>query len=370
MEQVLTMGTAGSWLTCLSAITFVNASNGDCAKLISLCPLAVAIIDLPAQQVVAMSPKMSQVLDAGGRRAPVDLDVLEVEPAGIATLFDLVVNGTIDVYGAHRTLRRGSDHFFEAEVWMAVSTVPDRHLALWIISPGEGDDASDVSLPSLEQWPREVPGLIVGVFGADWCFETVCDAAAELTGRRVEEIVGRPLTDFVHDDDVESLFIAVARTFVEESGVGVRLRLCRGDGSWRGGHAIVTRIMDPELRFGLAFSLSENVEPEADRRVAALERHLWRIAREIDDAGVGAGSSPVPSLDALSGISDLSARQEDVLNRLLRGERTATIAHDMFISPSTVRNHLSDIFKKMGVHSQGELLEHLRADELRDERRV
>ena len=147
--------------------------------------------------------------------------------------------------------------------------------------------------------------------------------------------------------------------------IGVRLRLCRSDGSWRGGHAIVTRIMDPELRFGLAFSLWENVEPEADRRVAALERHLWRIAREIDDAGVGPGPSQVPSLDAMPGLSELFARQEDVLNRLLRGERTATIARDMFISPSTVRNHLSDIFKKMDVHSQGELLERLRADELR-----
>ncbi len=368
MEQVLTMGTASSWLTCLSAITFVNASSGDCAKLISLCPLAVAIIDLPAKQVVAMSPKMSEVLDAGGRHQPVDLSVLEIEPAGLTTLFDLVTNGTIDVYGAHRTLRRGDDQFFDAEVWMAVSTVPDRHLALWIISPGEDGDAAHVSLPSLEQWPREVPGLIMGVFGADWCFETVCDAAAELTGRRVDDIVGRPLTDFIHDDDVESLFIAVARTFVEDAGVGVSLRLCRSNGSWRGGHAIITRIMDPELRFGLAFSLSESVEPDADRRVAALERHLWRIAREIDDAGVG--SSSAPGLDALPGLSELSARQEDVLNRLLRGERTATIAHDLFISPSTVRNHLSDIFKKMGVHSQGELLEHLRADEPRDVRRT
>jgi DNA-binding CsgD family transcriptional regulator len=33
----------------------------------------------------------------------------------------------------------------------------------------------------------------------------------------------------------------------------------------------------------------------------------------------------------------------------------------MFLSASTVRNHLTTIFRKVGVHSQAELIEHLRA---------
>jgi DNA-binding CsgD family transcriptional regulator len=31
----------------------------------------------------------------------------------------------------------------------------------------------------------------------------------------------------------------------------------------------------------------------------------------------------------------------------------------MYLSPSTVRNHLSTIFRKLGVHSQAELIDRL-----------
>jgi DNA-binding NarL/FixJ family response regulator len=61
-------------------------------------------------------------------------------------------------------------------------------------------------------------------------------------------------------------------------------------------------------------------------------------------------------------LSDLSARQWEVISRLARGERVSTIAADMYLSQSTVRNHLSAIFRKVGVHSQRELLALLRRD--------
>jgi DNA-binding NarL/FixJ family response regulator len=47
------------------------------------------------------------------------------------------------------------------------------------------------------------------------------------------------------------------------------------------------------------------------------------------------------------------------LSRLLHGERVPTIASELFVSQSTVRNHLSGIFERFGVHSQPELLKML-----------
>jgi DNA-binding NarL/FixJ family response regulator len=41
------------------------------------------------------------------------------------------------------------------------------------------------------------------------------------------------------------------------------------------------------------------------------------------------------------------------------GYRVSTIARELGLAASTVRNHLSAIFQKLGVGSQGELVERL-----------
>lgn len=90
--------------------------------------------------------------------------------------------------------------------------------------------------------------------------------------------------------------------------------------------------------------------------VARLQRHLARIAQEVEATGlVTIATAPEPT--AVPGLADLSARQWEVVTRLLRGERVTTIARAMFLSPSTVRNHLTTIYRKVGVSSQAELLE-------------
>jgi DNA-binding CsgD family transcriptional regulator len=59
-------------------------------------------------------------------------------------------------------------------------------------------------------------------------------------------------------------------------------------------------------------------------------------------------------------IEPLSKREREVLAHLVEGGRVATVAKALFVSPHTVRNHLRSIFAKLGVHSQPELLEHVR----------
>jgi len=92
-------------------------------------------------------------------------------------------------------------------------------------------------------------------------------------------------------------------------------------------------------------------------RVADLERRLWRIAREFEGADVLSAITNAPDPYALPGVAELTPRQWEVLTRLLNGERVPRIAEVLFLSQSTVRNHLADIFKKLGVHSQEELLD-------------
>jgi DNA-binding CsgD family transcriptional regulator len=102
-----------------------------------------------------------------------------------------------------------------------------------------------------------------------------------------------------------------------------------------------------------AATISAEVGPD---RVAELEGHLRRIAREIEAARVPTGVAATLIAD-VPGVADLSMRQREIVTRLLRGERVPTIARGLYLSASTVRNHLSTIYRKVGVNSQIELLE-------------
>jgi DNA-binding NarL/FixJ family response regulator len=116
------------------------------------------------------------------------------------------------------------------------------------------------------------------------------------------------------------------------------------------------------------FSNREEEEPAIDTsapvpardRVIELEHRLRRIAAELEAAGVNDSFSRLPNPDRLPGLEDVTSRQREVATRLARGERVSAIARGMYLSPSTVRNHLTSLYRKVGVHSQSEFLDLLR----------
>jgi DNA-binding NarL/FixJ family response regulator len=96
-------------------------------------------------------------------------------------------------------------------------------------------------------------------------------------------------------------------------------------------------------------------------RVAELEARLRRIAAELRAAGVMDDESPSLAVARdIPQLAELTSRQREILVRLLNAQRVSLIAAELYVSPSTVRNHLTTIFSKFGVHSQAELLAALR----------
>ena len=53
----------------------------------------------------------------------------------------------------------------------------------------------------------------------------------------------------------------------------------------------------------------------------------------------------------------LSEREVEILRLAKRGLPNPQIAQSLHISPGTVRNHLSTIYRKLGVHSRHEALQ-------------
>jgi DNA-binding CsgD family transcriptional regulator/PAS domain-containing protein len=124
-------------------------------------------------------------------------------------------------------------------------------------------------------------------------------------------------------------------------------------------------VLDGDAAAPFAFMDADDDEVDASaarKRVAELEHRLQRIAVEIQAAGVLRVLGPTADALRAPALSELSRRQWDVVSRLARGERVSMIATELYLSQSTVRNHLSAIFRKVGVHSQRELLALLRPD--------
>jgi DNA-binding NarL/FixJ family response regulator len=74
------------------------------------------------------------------------------------------------------------------------------------------------------------------------------------------------------------------------------------------------------------------------RRVARGERHL------ADGARPATPGRPPPTL---------TPRERQVLEHLVHGATTESIAHELAISPNTVRSHVQGLARKLGTHGRG-----------------
>jgi DNA-binding NarL/FixJ family response regulator len=91
----------------------------------------------------------------------------------------------------------------------------------------------------------------------------------------------------------------------------------------------------------------EGVEPPVDRGPQG------DGSRQVDGGG-GSDALPDASTDWLD---RLSLRERDILSLLKKGYYNKQIADELSISEQTVKNHLSTIYRKMGVHSRLQALQ-------------
>jgi DNA-binding NarL/FixJ family response regulator len=177
-------------------------------------------------------------------------------------------------------------------------------------------------------------------------------AAAELYGERPEVIIGRHGSSlFRGADEVHATIAlsALAAGAVDSYCVQSRSAIAAGVNAW----LCVRRFHVEETHVAVAMT----VPVDQQRPLDAVENE-FATAR-----GIRWASTSAHHADRTFAILDgLTARQREIVAALLRGERTSDIAASLFVSKSTVRNHLAAIFKEFGVHSQPELLRLLRSE--------
>lgn len=174
-----------------------------------------------------------------------------------------------------------------------------------------------------------------------------------------------PVQDAVHPADAPRLMVALSLSAADRRAAILDLRMRRPGGEWIRVRCQVSPLAGHEPpRYALALRLSPTEGEAAAERAALLEGHLWRIALEVQAAGIGLRSSIHEAWWSAPEVVDLSERQADILRRVVQGQRVGDIAQELGIAQSTVRNHLSVVYDKFGVHSQSALISRLMSRDL------
>jgi PAS domain S-box-containing protein len=89
------------------------------------------------------------------------------------------------------------------------------------------------------------------------------------------------------------------------------------------------------------------------RDVTASHDLQFFLREKLGQAGTESGH------DQPSPPAGLTAREREVLSLLKQGANTAMTADKLFISRATVRNHIQNIFSKLGVHTRLEAVAYI-----------
>lgn len=166
-----------------------------------------------------------------------------------------------------------------------------------------------------------VPLVAIGVTDHQWRITEISTASASMPGCDRAHVLGAPLTRLFHPDDAPDVVATTARITPTRAATTTEVRVGDEVDGWRPARLVVSPVCghDPPR---LAFTVQ-----------------------------------PAP----MAGWIPLTNKPGEVFRRIVAGESVAETARHMFISPSTVRNHLATIFRAYDVHSQRELMRKLRA---------
>jgi DNA-binding CsgD family transcriptional regulator len=204
---------------------------------------------------------------------------------------------------------------------------------------------------------------IIGTLDAKWRVHRISVDVADVLGFSSAECVGVSILDAVHPRDAPAVLSLMTSLAHDAPAVALQLRVRRRPRQWQIARLVLCSLAASRASpFAFALTpLDQLPSQSAETRIRELEVRLRRIAAEVRATGLAL--FPVAPTDPkdLDALAALSPRQREVLERLVAGQRTASIARDLFLSQNTVRNHLSAIFRRFGVHTQSQLLERLKS---------
>jgi DNA-binding CsgD family transcriptional regulator/sugar lactone lactonase YvrE len=132
----------------------------------------------------------------------------------------------------------------------------------------------------------------------------------------------------------------------------LRVKAANPDGVWNDeGIAIGIEVAPPFWRTWWFLLIAAAFVGSATVLAAAAWKKIRSVPRVLSD-----------DLEGVISSYDLTDREEEILRLVLRGVRNQDIGRKLFISGSTARNHISNIYRKLGVRTRLELINRIAAD--------
>jgi DNA-binding CsgD family transcriptional regulator len=302
---------------------------------VAASPSAAGLIDFASTRFLELSPSAADLLGVtpeAGR----GLDYLTVaeHPAEAAMTLHLASQGSLDGLESRRRFEGRDGSLLELRSSARVVRSPSgSQFGLWVVADAESEAEAavltsrlpDAVAPSVTSDIASTQ-LTLGIAGDRWQV-----THTEATDLGSDVAAGTPVVELTHPSDAGVLLLTLAgATIASRAAAYLRWRLANG--AWRA--------------VGLEVTMSEDGDGPVFHLTAT--RGLPGFSPESLDRA------------ALPAVRDLPPRQREIVARLARGQRVRQIASELYLSESTVRNHLVAIFRKTGVHSQHELLTRLR----------
>jgi DNA-binding CsgD family transcriptional regulator len=348
--------TPGSALRVGEALT-AGELSATSAQVLGECPLPALVLEVHSGKIVDSSPAASTLLDPSGH--PVVGRKLEDFTADRPTAgSELLAGGRLNGFETFRVLRRSRGPNAKVRMWVRTfDHQPPSRLVLIVF-------VLDQPLHNGKRgssWP-ETPA-VMGTANANLMVERISSDAETLFGHVAAELLGCPLVSLVADQDVAHCLAALEEASTTQNGVTLYLDVQAAGDNGVGTNLVGCEVLilplqpSPSCAFVFLPTPAGVSRANVSRDLPAI---LMRLGRGAEVAQLARGVFRGVTNTDVPGLNSLTTREFEIVARLLEGDRPPGIARRLFLSQSTVRNHLSSVFAKLGVTSQQQLHDLLR----------
>jgi len=321
----------------------------EAAEAVANAPLPAAIIDVASGRMMAASPPALEMLAPGGDTVVGRTfeEFMTDQPSGA---LELLRSGRLQGYLTTRSLRRRQQEPIPVDVWVrALGTeTPPRFAVAVFANPATTTGALLPAVARADLTP------VVGTSDERLIIDRISSDVESLLGYRPSDILGRSILSLVTETSVPNLLGSLAHAAATGAGVTLNLVACSTQGDPVLLEAVLWPLRPPP-RCGFALLPGAYAE-SAFGTAADVENWMSRFASDSGAVSLSRHLATTPREGELAGLSRLTTRELEIVSRLVSGDRVPSIAKALFLSPSTVRNHLHSIYQKLDIHSQQELI--------------